>query len=647
MNPDRSRQPGIEPTADIARRLPVGAEVQTGGGVHFRIWAPLRRKVEVVLVPRGDQPAAPSDQPAALLQHYDLSREPGGYFSGMIAAARTGTLYHYRLDDEPRLYPDPASRFQPDGPAGPSQVVDPSQYAWHDAAWLGSELHGQIIYELHIGTFTPAGTWSAAAAELAELTRLGITLLEVMPVADFPGRFGWGYDGVDLFAPTRLYGTPDDFRSFVDRAHQLGLGVLLDVVYNHFGPTDNYLGEFSRDYFSTRHHTDWGEAINFDGENAAAVREFFIANAGYWIDEYHLDGLRLDAVHAIVDDSPDHILAPITRRVRQAAGRRATIVIAENEFQQPRLIEPIERGGYGLDAVWSDDFHHAARVAMTGHNEYYYGDYQGTPQELISATRWGFLFQGQWNERQQKHRGGSAWALRGEQFVHFLQNHDQVANSGHGLRAHQLTSPGRHRALTALLLLGPGTPLLFQGQEFSASAPFLFFADHNVEIAKLVREGRQESLRNFRSLAGPDAAQYFADPCDVRTFEACRLDFSERTRHAEAYRLHRDLIALRRDDPVFASQRADRVFGAVLAAEAFVLRFFGDDSGDRLLLINLGRDLAWGSLAEPLLAAPAKADWRILWSSEDPRYGGSGAGLLDTRHWHVPGHAAIVLTSLI
>lgn len=627
----------MQPPA-LKRRLPIGAEVQPGGGVHFRVWAPRREKIDVVFLPRGEATEG-------TVAEYALDREPDGYHAGMVAAASAGTHYYFRLDGQPRLYPDPASRFQPEGSAGPSMAVDPTQYAWHDQRWPGCKPHGQIIYELHVGTFTRSGTWAAAAAELPELAELGITLIEVMPVAEFPGRFGWGYDGVDLFAPTRLYGTPDDFRAFVDRAHQLQIGVLLDVVYNHFGPTDNYLGEFSRDYFSTKHRTDWGEAINFDGENAAAVREFFIANAGYWIDEYHLDGLRLDAVHAIVDDSADRILAALARRVRQAAGDRATIIIAENEFQEPRLIEPVERGGYGLDAVWSDDFHHAARVATTGHNEYYYGDYQGTPQELLSAVRWGFLFQGQWNERQQKRRGGPAWSLRGEQFVHFLQNHDQVANSGHGLRAHRLTSPGRHRALTALLLLGPQTPLLFQGQEFSASAPFLYFADHNVEIAKLVREGRQESLRNFRSLTGPDSEQYFADPCDVRTFEACRLDFAERAINSDVYRLHRDLIALRRDDPVFASQRADRMFGAVLEDEAFVLRFFGDDAGDRLLLVNLGRDLQWGSLAEPLIAAPPEADWRVLWSSEDPRYGGSGTGLLDARHWRLPGHAAIVLTS--
>jgi maltooligosyltrehalose trehalohydrolase len=613
------------------RRLPIGAEVQPGGGVHFRVWAPRRQQVDVVVTVAGSESV-----------DLRLDREPDGYFSGFVASADDGSHYRYRLDHEPQLYPDPASRFQPDGPAGPSMVIEPDRYSWHDGDWQGAALHGQIFYELHVGTFTAEGTWTTATDQLAELADLGITAIELMPVAEFAGRFGWGYDGVDLFAPTRLYGTPDDFRVFVDLAHQLGLAVLLDVVYNHFGPTDNYTGAFSNHYVAKRHHTDWGDAINFDDEKSGPVREFFISNAGYWIDEYHIDGLRLDAVHAIIDDSPDHILVAITRHVREVACGRKTIVVAENEHQQARLIEPLEKGGYGLDAVWNDDFHHAARVAMTGHNEYYYSDYQGTPQELISAAKRGYLYQGQWNARQKKRRGSPAFFLPAERYFNFLQNHDQVANSGRGQRCHLLTSPGRHRALTALLLLSPGTPLLFQGQEFSASAPFLFFADHNVEIAELARKGRKESLRNFRSLAGPDSERYFADPGDVQTFDQCKLDFAERERHAEAYRLHRDLIVLRRTDPVFSSQRADRMEGAVLADEAFVLRFFGD-GGDRLLLVNLGRDLTRASLAEPLLALPEPQDWRLHWSSEDPRYGGSGTGLLDTKNWHIPGHAAIVL----
>ena len=560
-----------------------------------------------------------------------------------MPGAGVGTRYSYLLDDDRQSYPDPASRYQPDGPHRASSVVDPAAYAWQDGDWRGLPLEGQIVYELHIGTFTPEGTYRAAQLKLPQLAELGITIVELMPVAEFDGQFGWGYDGVDLFAPTRLYGTPDDLRRFVDEAHRLRLGVMLDVVYNHFGPAGNYLSQFSAEYTAKRHHTDWGEGINFDAAHCGPVREFFLANAGYWIDEFHIDGLRLDAVHAIVDDSADHILAAIGRKVRESASGRQTLVIAENELQDPRLLRPLEQGGYGLDAAWNDDFHHAARVAMTGHAEYYYADYQGTPQEFISAIQWGYLYQGQWNARQQRPRGGPGFGLDGKQFVVFLQNHDQVGNSTHGQRGQELTSPDRFRAMTALLLLAPGTPLLFQGQEFGTTAPFLFFADHQTDLAKLVREGRHESLRSFPSLAGPDAADVLADPGNRRTFERSKLDWAERERNAPTLALHRDLLRLRREDPVFAAQRAERIRGAVVGPEAFVLRYFGEAADDRLLLINLGRDLDYCPATEPLIAPPPGSDWRVVWSSENPRYGGKGVGLFDTKHWRFPSHAAVVL----
>ena len=625
-------------TCYVARRqLPVGAEVQSDGGVHFRVWAPRRQKVEVTFARASSSEAAP---PAVV-----LAPEAGGYFAGYSADAAAGSRYGFRLDDEIKPFPDPASRCQPDGPHALSAVVDPDSYRWRDSAWPGVGLKGQAIYELHVGTFTAEGTWEAAARELPELAELGITVIEIMPVAEFAGHFGWGYDGVNWFAPTRLYGAPDDFRRFVDEAHARGLGVILDVVYNHLGPVGNYLGQFSADYVSRRHHTPWGEAINFDGENSGPVRELVIANAGYWIDEFHLDGLRLDAINAIVDDSQDHIVAALARRVREAADGRETLVFAEDEFQDTRRLRPGQRQGGGLDGAWNDDFHHAARVAMTGHNEYYYGDYQGTPQELISAVKWGYLYQGQWNARQARHRGWPALDLDAAHFVVFLQNHDQVGNSPQGRRCHELTSPGRHRALTALLLLAPGTPLLFQGQEFSASTPFMYFADHEAELAARVREGRHEGLRQFRRLAGPDAAGSLPDPCDRLTFEKSKLDFADRRRHAAIYDLHRDLLRLRREDAVFSAQRADRIHGAVLAGEAFLLRYLGVAGDDRLLLINLGRDLECRPASEPLLAPPAGASWKLLWSSENPRYGGTGTGSLDPRSWYIPGHAAIVLAA--
>jgi len=284
-------------------------------------------------------------------------------------------------------------------------IIDPAQFSWHDANWNGVKIEGQVIYEMHIGTFAAEGTWNAAGQHLKILKDLGVTVLEIMPVHDFCGRYGWGYDGVDFFAPTRLYGSPDDFRAFVDTAHSLGLGVILDVVYNHAGPEGNYLKNFAPNYFTDRYSTDWGEAFNFDGSNAAPVRDFFISNAGYWIDEFHLDGLRLDATQNIYDASEVHILAEIAAQVRRAAGGRSTIVVAENEPEETRLVRSVESGGYGMDGMWNDDFHHSAMVALTGHNEAYYSDYRGTPQEFISAAKRGFLYQGQYYSWQRQRRG--------------------------------------------------------------------------------------------------------------------------------------------------------------------------------------------------------------------------------------------------
>ncbi|MFO0850012.1 MAG: malto-oligosyltrehalose trehalohydrolase [Gemmataceae bacterium] len=615
-----------------ARRLPVGAEVRPGGGVHFRVWAPARSRVEVVFDGHGGGPAP-------------LEPEGNGYFSGLVRQASVGARYRYRLDGG-EAYPDPASRFQPDGPHGPSEVIDPAAFPWTDADWPGVKLEGQVLYELHVGTFTRYGTWAAAERELPELAACGITCLEVMPVAEFPGRFGWGYDGVDLFAPTRLYGRPDDFRRFVDTAHKHGLGVILDVVYNHLGPDGNYLKQFSPAYFTAKHTTEWGEAINYDGDDCGPVREFFVANAGYWVDEFHLDGLRLDATQNVYDDAPPerHILTEIGRRVRQAAGRRSTIVVNENEPQHTELVRPEGEGGYGLDALWNDDFHHSAMVALTGRNEAYYTDYLGSPQELISAVKYGYLYQGQWYSWQEKRRGHPALDLPPAHFVTFTQNHDQVANSGRGRRAHQLTSPGRYRAMQALLLLAPGTPMLFQGQEFAASAPFFYFADHSPELARLVQAGRVEFLAQFRALTDPAMKEVFADPESVATFERCKLDPAEREQHAPVYRLTKDLLRLRRDDPAFRSQKPRGVDGAVLGEQAFVLRFFAD-AGDRLLVVNLGRDLHLLTCPEPLLAPPVGHRWRVVLSTEDPRYDGSGTGPVESaaEGWRVAGEAAVVL----
>jgi maltooligosyltrehalose trehalohydrolase len=608
------------------RKLPVGAELKPDG-VSFRVWAPAAASVDVLLGPAS----------------VTLDPEDEGYFSAIVSDAGAGTRYRFRLGGAETALPDPASRFQPEGPHGPSEVVDPAAFDWTDERWAGVSIAGQVIYEMHVGTFTTDGTWAAAAGELPELARLGITVIELMPVAEFAGRFGWGYDGVDLFAPTHLYGGPDDFRRFVDRAHALGIGVILDVVYNHLGPDGNYLATFAPQYFSDRYDNEWGDAINFDGPGSGPVREFVTANAGYWIDEFHLDGLRVDATQQMFDASPEHVLAAIVRRVREAGGRRSTLVIAENEPQDTRLLRPPAQGGYGLDGMWNDDFHHAACVAVTGRHEAYYSDYRGSAQELVSAVKRGYLYQGQQSTWQGKRRGSSTTGIEPARFVTYLQNHDQVANSARGARLHALTSPGRFRAITALLLLAPGTPMLFQGQEFAASTPFLFFADHKPELARNVRRGRAEFLDQFPSIATPEIRTRLADPAARETFAACVLDCSERERHAELYVLHADLLHIRREDLVFRAQGAHGVDGAVLGPDAFVLRLFGPAGEDRLLVVNLGDELSLAPAPEPLLAPPEGRHWEISWSSEHPRYGGSGGAPLDgEERWRLAAHAACI-----
>jgi maltooligosyltrehalose trehalohydrolase len=630
--PDSAATPAHPPppSTPFRRRLPIGVECIDAGTAHVRLWAPRVSRVDVVL--RGNERAP-------------LAREDGGYFSGTIAAS-AGDRYQLKLDADEQLYPDPASRFQPEGPHGPSAIVDASSFAWSDRGWPGVSREGQVVYELHVGTFTRAGTWAAAAGELSELARLGITLVEVMPVSEFDGRFGWGYDGVDLFAPSHLYGEPDDFRRFVDTAHALGVGVILDVVYNHFGPSGNYLRVFAPAFFTDRYVNEWGESINFDGPDAGPVREFFVANAGYWIDEFHLDGLRLDATQSIHDHSKEHILAEVGQRARASAAPRSIVIVAENEPQHTRLVRPIADGGYGLDALWNDDFHHSAMVALTGRAEAYYSDTRGEPQEFISAAKYGYLFQGQRYHWQEAPRGSAAWGLPPSAFVVFTQNHDQVANSARGLRGHALTSPGRWRAMTALLLLQPATPMLFQGQEFSASAPFLYFADFDAALNSAVREGRSEFLTQFPSIAGTDARALIADPGAAETFHRCILDFSERESHAAAYALHADLLRLRRDEAVFSAVPFGGIDGAVLSSSAFALRFFTPDhSADRLLVVNLGAAFVRGSFAEPLLAPPTDGDWMVRWSSESPAYDGGGLpDVFPDGYWHVPAECALFLT---
>lgn len=579
------------------------------GETGFRVWAPEAKRVEVLF--EGSQLRVP------------LEPQAGGYFAGRTSAAPPGTLYRYTVDER-GPWPDPCSRFQPQGVHGPSMIVDGSAFKWSDAQWSGAQLDGQVLYELHIGAFTPEGTFDAAIQRLAYLRDLGITMIEVMPVAECPGRFNWGYDGVQLFAPYHVYGEYDAFKRFIDAAHAHDLAVILDVVYNHLGPDGNYLPCFSPHFFSKRHKTEWGEALNFDDEHCHGVREFVLQNVRHWIGEFHLDGLRLDATQSIFDSSGRHILADLVDTARNAAAPKHIVITAENEPQCSEHLLPPEQGGFGIDGMWNDDFHHSASVALRGSRDGYLLDYTGRAQELISCAKYGFLYQGQRYSWQDKARGSPLQSTAARSCIAFIDNHDQVANHFIGDRIHARAAPAAYRALAAFLLLAPQTPLLFMGQEFAASNRFMFFADHNQELRPLVRNGRREFISQFKAYSDPAVQALVADPSCESTFLKSKLNWEEARDHAEALALHRDLIALRRFDAVFSAPGSYLLDGATLSEKAFVLRWFAADNADRLLIVNLDQQLLFESIAEPMIAPPRGKKWDLLWSSENAAYGGHG-----------------------
>ena len=496
--------------------LPIGARPDQNG-VYFRVWAASASHVEVVLYDGARETGV-----------FALAPEAGGYFAGHVAGIGPGARYMYRLDSgDPR--PDPATRFQPAGVHGVSQVVDPASFEWTDGGWRGIPLEDAIIYELHVGTATDAGTFDALIERLDDLRDLGVTAIELMPVADFPGERNWGYDGVCLFAPARAYGGPEALRRLVDAAHARGLAVLLDVVYNHLGPDGNYLRQFSQAYFTDRHHTPWGDALNLDGPGSAPVRDFFIANACYWAHEYHIDGLRLDATHALIDTSEKHLLAELADAVHASLpADRHFLLIAENENNDPNLVQGTGDRGQetgdesiqpdprspipnsrplGLDAVWADDFHHQLRVALTHEREGYYQDYSGSIEDLAATLRQGWFYIGQRSGHLGHPRGAPADDLPLPRFVYCIQNHDQVGNRALGERLEHLIELDAYRAASALLLLGPATPLLFMGQEWAAGTPFLFFTDHNAELGRLVTAGSAGGIRGLHRLLGRAGAR--------------------------------------------------------------------------------------------------------------------------------------------
>lgn len=606
---------------------PFGA-VPDDTGVQFLAWAPGRTRAVVEIETHGSVP---------------LPALGEGYFGGRVEGIGVGARYKFRFDDGPAV-PDLASRWQPQGNDGPSVVVA-AAHDWTDTNWLGPTHQDQVLYEMHIGTFTQEGNWRAATGRLHALRELGVTILQIMPVGTFNGAFGWGYDTTLPYAPFAPYGTPAQMRAFIDAAHALGIGVILDVVYNHAGLGDHYRA-YSERYFTTRYDNEWGAGFNFDGEGAHAVRDFIIGNAVYWVQDFHIDGLRIDAVQAMFDNSEDHIVTALTRAVRAAAAPRSAYIVVENQPQERLMIAPPAQGGHGVDAMVSDDFQHAARVAITGHDDFYYRDYRGTPQELVSALKYGFLYHGQRSDMRDTAYGTYNLDTAPEHFVHFLENHDQIANSARGFRLSTLVSPARQRAITALLLLGPHTPCLFQGQEFGASNPFFYFFGIDGDDAQAVAAGRKKSLTHFPGVTDPAMLERLPDPADPAVFMRSKLNWQEAERHAGLLALHRDLIALRRADPSFSQRTARRLDGAVIGEAAFLLRYLTPDpAGHRLMLCNLGRDLPMSVMAEPLLAPPEGHRWTLGWSSEHPDYDGAGRRPVEPeRFWILPGDCTLLLT---
>jgi maltooligosyltrehalose trehalohydrolase len=578
-----------------AHAMPFGAEVGVSG-VRFALWAPSARDVSLVL----DGAEKPMPETGS------------GWRECVTADARVGSRYGFRIDGN-LVVPDPASRFQPDDVHGLSQVIDPGAYAWSDAAWRGRSWEETVLYELHVGTVTPEGTFAALTGKLEALKETGITAIELMPLADFPGLRGWGYDGVLPFAPESAYGTPEDLKRLVDRAHSIGMMVFLDVVYNHFGPSGNYLHVYADKFFTERHQTPWGAGINFDGVNGRVVRDFFVHNAMFWLEEYHIDGLRLDAVHAILDDSETHIIGEIAARVRSAFPDREIHLVLENDANEARWLERDEGGRPKLyTAQWNDDLHHCWHTILTAESDGYYGDYTDQPvSRLGRGLAEGFVYQGESSaHRRGAARGEPSQHLPPSAFVAFLQNHDQIGNRAFGERLTALVPPERLAVARAGLLLAPQIPLIYMGEEWAASTPFLYFVDFSADaaLAAAVREGRRREFASFRSFGTQPELPELPDPTQEEALLRSRLDWSEAARapHAAVLAETRRLLAIRRREiiPLTLSRFRDAMYAEPQPGLLDVLWLF--EGGTLRLLANFGDAGA---------EAPLTSDTRLIWES--------------------------------
>jgi maltooligosyltrehalose trehalohydrolase len=612
-------------------RLPFGANV-VEGGVEFRVWAPGGKQVDVVIY----GPNAERVQP--------LAPRGDGWFAATVPGLGAGARYKYRLDGE-NAFPDPASRSQPDDVHDASEVVDPSPFRWTDAGWGGlGDDEDLVIYEVHVGTATAEGTFDALIERLDEIAALGANAVEPMPVAEFPGARNWGYDGVFLYAPESSYGGPDAFRRFVNAAHERGLAVILDVVYNHLGPEGNYLHAITGGrYFTDRHCTPWGDAIDYEKK---PVREFAIQNAIHWVREYHVDGLRLDATHAILDDSPVHVLTELAERVRASVDRRV-VLIAEDERNERSVVLA---EGHGLDAVWADDFHHQVRRHTAGDHEAYFSDYTGSAADIVNTLQRGWFYEGQVSRNHDAPRGTAAAGLPPGAFVHCIQNHDQVGNRAMGDRLTEGVPLPVYRAASALLLLSPYTPLLWMGQEWAASTPFQYFTDHPEELGKLVTEGRRKEFGKFSAFADPAVREKIPDPQAESTFAASKLRWDERQRmpHAGVLELYRELLRLRRAHPALRRRTREGFDAVALGERAVALRRAGEGGSALLLVVSFG-DALDVDLSKAPETQSAGGSWELLLSTEEGRFGadteGEVARLSPEGRLELPGPGAVVLAS--
>ncbi len=581
----------------------------TASGVRYHTWC--RENREVILEINGSR----------LLP---MPREDGGIHTAFDTQGRAGDTYKFRLECG-ESFPDPEARSQAGTVHEASLVVDPTTFNWNDGAWKRPAFRDLVIYEMHVGTFTQEGTFRAAITKLPHLRALGVNALEIMPVADFPGARNWGYDGVLIYAPARVYGSPDDLRALVDAAHASGIAVILDVVYNHLGPSGNYLARFSRDFFTDRHYTPWGQAFNFDGANSRSVRDFFVRNPIYWMEEFHIDGFRFDATHAILDDSKPHIFEEFTETIHALGG----YAIAEDSENEARMLRAVSDGGYGFDAVWADDFHHTVRVSQTAEKSSYFQDFHGTTEEVVETLQHGWFYRGQQSARRKRKRGTECDRLPPQQFVHCISNHDQAGNRAFGERLSATVSPAGYRALSAMICLTPFTPMLFMGQEWDASTPFQFFTDHEPELGALITAGRRKEFADFPEFSDERALEKIPDPQAEETFLRSKLDWSELSSepHAQMFALYRECLAQRRERGLFRPPARDGWRVELAEFGVGIILFEGQEANHLLLF-----DLSGGHRGA--LKTRGGERWELLLSSNEIRFGGDGRASfdLDTQH---------------